>query len=67
VQVPPELNPPVTLDEVQVTVPVGEEPVTVAVQVELEPAAKLAGEQETDVVVDPRATRLKSMSPYAVV
>jgi len=41
--------------------------VTVAVQVELEPAVTLAGAQEREVVVESRATSLKSMSPYAVV
>jgi hypothetical protein len=41
--------------------------VTVVMHVELEPAATLAGEQETEVVVDSRTAMLKSMSPYAVV
>jgi hypothetical protein len=41
--------------------------VMVAVQVELEPAPTMVGEQETEAVVESRAARLKSMSPYAVV
>jgi len=39
---------------VNVTVPVGDEPVTVAVQVELPPTGNEAGRHETEVVVADR-------------
>jgi hypothetical protein len=45
-----ELKVPDPVDD-HVIVPVGEEPVTVAVQVEGEPTLTVSGEQLTDVVV----------------